>query len=140
MTALANAVVKQKGLYVGPVNVPENDVVVEKGAALFTLDDSVYRAQLADAEAKLKLAEQTHKRTSQLFSSKYATAQSADESASNLAVSTAAVELARVQLQIDAAKRVHIDFAHVIDLGDAAGLVDGSGMTVRIRHRGVRRR
>ena len=72
---------------------------VEKGAPLFTLDDSVYRAQLADAEAKLKLAEQTHKRTSQLFSSKYATAQSADEAASNLAVSTAAVELARVQLE-----------------------------------------
>jgi membrane fusion protein (multidrug efflux system) len=47
---------------------------VEKGAPLFTLDDSVYRAQLADAEAKLKLSEQTHKRTTQLFSSKYATA------------------------------------------------------------------
>jgi membrane fusion protein (multidrug efflux system) len=72
---------------------------VEKGALLFTLDDSVYRAQLADAEAKLKLAEQTYKRTSQLFSNKYATAQSADESASNLAVNTAAVELARVQLE-----------------------------------------
>ena len=71
---------------------------IAKGAPLFTLDDSVYRAQLADADAKLKLAEQTHKRTSQLFSSKYATAQSADESASNLAVNTAAVELARVQL------------------------------------------
>jgi membrane fusion protein (multidrug efflux system) len=72
---------------------------IEQGAPLFTLDDSVYRAQLADAEAKLKLAEQTHKRTSTLFSSKYATAQSADEAASNLAVSTAAVELARVQLE-----------------------------------------
>ena len=72
---------------------------VEKGAALFTLDDSVYRAQLVDADAKLKLAEQTHKRTSALFTNKYATAQSADESASNLAVSTAAVELARVQLE-----------------------------------------
>lgn len=72
---------------------------VEKGAPLFTLDDSVYQAQLADAEAKLKLAEQTHKRTSQLFSNKYATAQSADESTSNVAVNTAAVELARVQLE-----------------------------------------
>ena len=72
---------------------------VEKGAPLFTLDDSVYRAQLADTEAKLKLAEQTYKRTSTLFSNKYATAQSADESASNLAVNTAAVELARVQLE-----------------------------------------
>src|SRR5262245_14183856 len=38
---------------------------VEQGAVLFTLDDSVYRAQLADAEAKLKLAEQTFQRTSQ---------------------------------------------------------------------------
>jgi membrane fusion protein, multidrug efflux system len=72
---------------------------VEKGAPLFTLDDSVYQAQLADAAAKLKLAEQTHKRTSTLFTNKYATAQSADETASNLAVSTAAVELARVQLE-----------------------------------------
>jgi len=72
---------------------------VEKGAPLFTLDDSVYRAQLDDAQAKLKLAEQTNKRTSTLFSNKYATAQSADEAASNLAVSTAAAELARVQLE-----------------------------------------
>jgi membrane fusion protein (multidrug efflux system) len=72
---------------------------VEKGAPLFTLDDSVYRAQLADAEAKLKLAEQTHQRTTQLFKNKYATAQSADEATSNLAVSTATVELARVQLE-----------------------------------------
>jgi membrane fusion protein (multidrug efflux system) len=72
---------------------------VEKGAPLFTLDDSVYRAQLADAEAKLTLAEQTHKRTTQLFSNKYATAQSADEANSNLAVNTASVELARVQLE-----------------------------------------
>jgi membrane fusion protein, multidrug efflux system len=72
---------------------------IDKGAPLFTLDDSVYRAQLDDAEAKLKLAEQTNKRTSALFTNKYATAQSADESASNVAVNTAAVELARVQLE-----------------------------------------
>ena len=72
---------------------------VEQGAPLFTLDDSVYRAQLDDAEAKLKLAEQTNKRTSTLFTNKYATAQSADEAVSNLAVSTAATELARVQLE-----------------------------------------
>jgi membrane fusion protein (multidrug efflux system) len=72
---------------------------IDKGAPLFTLDDSIYRAQLDDAAAKLRLAEQTNKRTSALFTNKYATAQSADESASNLAVSTAAVELARVQLE-----------------------------------------
>ncbi|MGH6865976.1 MAG: efflux RND transporter periplasmic adaptor subunit [Methyloceanibacter sp.] len=72
---------------------------VEKGQPLFTLDESVYQAQLADAEAKLKLSEQTYKRTSQLFTNKYATAQSADEAVSNLAVNKAAVELARVQLE-----------------------------------------
>ncbi|MGH6734542.1 MAG: efflux RND transporter periplasmic adaptor subunit [Methyloceanibacter sp.] len=72
---------------------------VEEGAPLFTLDDSVYRAQVSDVEAKLKLAEQTHQRTTQLFSNKYATAQSADEATSNLAVTKAAVELARVQLE-----------------------------------------
>jgi membrane fusion protein (multidrug efflux system) len=77
----------------------EEGTAVEKGAPLFTLDESVYRAQLADAEAKLKLAEQTHQRTTQLFKNKYATAQSADEATSNLAVSTATVELARVQLE-----------------------------------------
>jgi membrane fusion protein, multidrug efflux system len=86
---------------------------IEQGAPLFTLDDSVYRAQLADAEARLKLAEQTHKRTSTLFTNKYATAQSADESASNLAVNTATVELARVQLE-----KAHIvaPFAGIVGL------------------------
>lgn len=86
---------------------------IEQGSPLFTLDDSVYRAQLADADARLKLAEQTHKRTSQLFTNKYATAQSADESASNLAVNTATVELARVQLE-----KAHIaaPFAGIVGL------------------------
>lgn len=86
---------------------------VEKGALLFSLDDSVYRAQLDDAEAKLKLAEQTNKRTSTLFSNKYATAQSADEAASNLAVNTAAVELARVQLD---KARIVAPFAGIVGL------------------------
>ncbi|HML90788.1 efflux RND transporter periplasmic adaptor subunit [Methyloceanibacter sp.] len=86
---------------------------VQKGAALFTLDESVYRAQLADAEAKRKLAEQTYQRTSQLFSNKYATAQSADEAASNLSVSKAAVELARVQLE---KTRIAAPFSGIVGL------------------------
>src|SRR4026207_2314657 len=43
---------------------------VEKGTPLFTLDESVYRAHLADADAKLKLAQQTHPRASPLFKHK----------------------------------------------------------------------
>ena len=91
----------------------EEGTAVEKGAPLFSLDDSVYRAQLADAEAKLKLAEQTHQRTTQLFKNKYATAQSADEATSNLAVSTASVELARVQLD---KTRIVAPFAGIVGL------------------------
>lgn len=91
----------------------EEGRAVEKGAPLFTLDDSVYRAQLADAEAKLTLAEQTHQRTTQLFKNKYATAQSADEATSNLAVSTATVELARVQLE---KTRITAPFSGIVGL------------------------
>lgn len=86
---------------------------VEKGAPLFSLEDSVYRAQLADAEAKLKLAEQNSERTNQLFDKKYASAQSADVAASNLAVSKAAVELARVQLE---KMRIVAPFAGIVGL------------------------
>ncbi|ODR97878.1 hypothetical protein AUC68_10050 [Methyloceanibacter methanicus] len=86
---------------------------VKEGAPLFSLDDSVYKAQLADAEAKLKLAEQTYQRTTKLFSSKYATAQSADEASSNLAVTKAAVELARVQLE---KTRIVAPFSGIIGL------------------------
>ncbi len=86
---------------------------VEKGALLFSLDNSVYRAQFDDASAKLKLAEQTNRRTSTLFTNKYATAQSADEAASNLAVNTAAVELARAQLD---KTRIAAPFAGIVGL------------------------
>ena len=85
---------------------------VEKGALLFSLDNSVYRAQLDDASAKLKLAAETNKRTSTLFSNKYATAQSADEAASNLAVNTAAVELARVS----STRAITAPFAGIVGL------------------------
>ncbi|BAQ16676.1 efflux RND transporter periplasmic adaptor subunit [Methyloceanibacter caenitepidi] len=86
---------------------------VKESAPLFSLDDSVYKAQLADAEAKAKLAEQTYQRTSKLFSSKYATAQSADEASSNVAVTGAAVELARVQLE---KTRITAPFSGIIGL------------------------
>ena len=91
----------------------EEGTEVRKGDPLFTLDSSVYEAQLADAEAKLKLAEQTHQRTTQLFENKYATAQSADEAVSALAVSTASVELARVQLE---KTRIAAPFSGIVGL------------------------
>ena len=56
---------------------------VEQGrAALHPRRFRLSRRSSHDAEAKLKLAEQTNQRASQLFSNKYATAQSADEATS----------------------------------------------------------
>lgn len=71
---------------------------VERGAPLITLDDSVYQAELHQAEAKQKLAAQSNERVSELFSRKFASGSSKDEAESNLAVSNAAIELAKAQI------------------------------------------
>src|SRR5690606_24997523 len=40
---------------------------VRKGALLFSLDDSVYRAELAEAEARIQLARRNSERATELF-------------------------------------------------------------------------
>jgi membrane fusion protein (multidrug efflux system) len=70
---------------------------VEEGDVLFELDSSIYRAQVQDAEAKLKLAEQNASRAKEL--GEYATGRARDEAVSNVAVSQAAVDLAKTQLE-----------------------------------------
>ncbi|HSA66096.1 MAG TPA: efflux RND transporter periplasmic adaptor subunit, partial [Methyloceanibacter sp.] len=72
---------------------------VERGAPLITLDDSVYQAELHQAEAKRLLAEQSNQRVTELFTRKIASASSRDEAESNLAVANAAMELARAQIE-----------------------------------------
>ncbi len=86
---------------------------VEKGAPLITLDDSVYQAELHQAQAKQKLAEQSNQRVTELFSRKFASGSSKDESESNLAVSNAAIELA--QAQIDKTRLI-APFAGIVGL------------------------
>lgn len=71
---------------------------VQKGDKLFALDDSVYQAELSEAEAKLKLAERNSARTEELFANKIATARSRDEATSLLEIGKAAIELARVRV------------------------------------------
>ncbi|MBX2806970.1 MAG: efflux RND transporter periplasmic adaptor subunit [Hyphomicrobiales bacterium] len=71
---------------------------VKKGDMLIKLDDALPRAELADAQARLDLAERNFKRTEELFSNKVATARSRDEAQSSLAIGTASMELARVKL------------------------------------------
>jgi membrane fusion protein, multidrug efflux system len=86
---------------------------VATGAALITLDDSVYQAELHQAEAKQRLAEQSNQRVSELFSRKFASGSSKDEAVSNLAVSNAAAELAKAQIE---KTRIVAPFAGIVGL------------------------
>lgn len=71
---------------------------VSKGAALIRLDDSVYKAQVAQAEAQLSLAQQTNSRAQALSQRGAGTDQSRDEAASKLRTATAALALAKATL------------------------------------------
>jgi membrane fusion protein (multidrug efflux system) len=71
---------------------------VKKGDVLIKLDDALPRATVAEAEARLELAKRNFKRTEELFSNEIATGRSRDEARSNLDISTATVELAKVKL------------------------------------------
>lgn len=86
---------------------------VKEGDPLFQLDESIYRAAVTDAEARLKLAQQSGARVTELFAKKYATGQQRDEAASTLAISTASVELSKVQL---AKTRIAAPFSGIIGL------------------------
>lgn len=71
---------------------------VKAGQPLLQLEDSVYKAQLAQAEAQLSLAKRTDTRASNLAGRGAGTVQAADEAASQLEAATAAVQLARATL------------------------------------------
>ena len=72
---------------------------VEKGAVLLKLDDSLNRAEVPQAEARLELAKRNFSRTEELFGNQVATARSRDEARSSLDVGTATLELAKVRLE-----------------------------------------
>jgi len=67
--------------------------IVEKGAPLVRLDDTKLVAELADAQARLQLAEASHARARQLRETRLISEQEYDQAASTLAVSRATVEL-----------------------------------------------
>ncbi|WP_161958648.1 efflux RND transporter periplasmic adaptor subunit [Ferruginivarius sediminum] len=71
---------------------------VEKGQLLFKLDDSVYQAELADAEARLELARRNMQRARELFKKGAGTARNLDQAESEFQTATAAVELAKARL------------------------------------------
>lgn len=71
---------------------------VSQGDRLFVLDDSIYRAELAEAQARMKLAQRNSERTEELFANKITSARTRDEAISQLEVSKATVDLARMRL------------------------------------------
>jgi membrane fusion protein (multidrug efflux system) len=71
---------------------------VAKGRELFRLRDDQQRAELAEAEASLALAEATHRRTSTLERQDVTSAAALEKAAAELAVARARVEVARVEL------------------------------------------
>jgi membrane fusion protein (multidrug efflux system) len=71
----------------------EEGQMVEKGALLVRLDDTKLLAELADAQARLQLAEASHTRAKELRETRLISEQEYDQAAFTLAVSRATVEL-----------------------------------------------
>lgn len=71
---------------------------VQRGQALIRLDDSVPRAELAQARANLALAQSHYRRAVALQAKGFVSQQARDESASTLKVQEAAVALAQARL------------------------------------------
>ena len=71
---------------------------VDKGQVLFKLDDALIQAQIADAKARLILAEQNFNRNTTLRRSKNVTQSALDSAISELELAKTALGLAEVQL------------------------------------------
>ena len=71
---------------------------VEAGTLLFKLEDSIYRAELAEAEARLALSEANYERAVELLERRVGTARARDEAVAELETARAAVGLARARL------------------------------------------
>ncbi len=71
---------------------------VTQGQPLVMLDDSIYKAQLEQAEAQLALAERNYNRAVALVGRGAGTEQNRDQTASDLRVAKAAMELAKANL------------------------------------------
>ncbi len=72
---------------------------VESGARLVTLDDSIYRAELAQAQARLELNRRNAERAAELFQRQVGTARTRDEAQTALRTAEAEVALARARLE-----------------------------------------
>lgn len=71
---------------------------VKKGDPLFTLDDRIYKAELANAKARLNLAKITYKRNNELKKTGASAQRSLDEAKAALKIAQADVQLAQIRL------------------------------------------
>ncbi len=71
---------------------------VNKGQVLFTLDDAILAAELADATASLELSKRNHERSSELLGRRFGTERTRDETLAALQSAEAKVALARARL------------------------------------------
>ncbi len=76
----------------------EEGQAVAADQQLFQLDDSIYQAELADARARLQLAERSFERAKQLLQRGAGTQRARDEALASLQTARAAVELAEARL------------------------------------------
>lgn len=86
---------------------------VEAGTLLFELDDEIYRAVLAEAEARFSLAQRNYERAAELLQKGSGTARTRDEALSELQASRASVELAQARLE---QTKIHAPFAGIAGL------------------------
>jgi len=86
---------------------------VAKGALLFSLDDTIYQAELEKAEASLRLSLSTYGRALKLYQRGAGTGQARDEALSRVQTDRAAVNLAKARLS---KTKLHAPFAGIVGL------------------------
>jgi len=89
----------------------DEGIPVAKGALLFSLDDSIYRAELAEAEASLTLSERNIVRARELYRKGAGTAQARDEATARLETDRAAVALVGARI---AKTQISAPFAGIV--------------------------
>ncbi len=82
---------------IASINFKEGDRV-QKGKLLLSLDDSVYQAELAEAESRVQLARRNSERASELFDRRVGTARTRDEALAALSSGQAAIALAKARI------------------------------------------
>jgi membrane fusion protein, multidrug efflux system len=86
---------------------------VTEGALLFSLDDSIYRAEMDQARAALSLSQRNNERATELFGRHLVSARERDEAAAKMDVDKATLALAEARL---AKTRIRAPFDGIVGL------------------------